>query len=1446
MGIFNRSRRMQEIDDPGEEDEPSSMTPTMNSATPWWLTGRTGAVDFDTAIAEYPAGTAGYTVATLLRDRFKERLSQSDILVKAVRIGAPKGKRDGEQETVWVARFTPTSTPDIYMAVYYISPTFIRNLARLYETDPTFAQEVIDTAVRYHEPTHIFPIPASGKMESLAKKKRGNEDVDIERINGFLRLCGIDRIDGVDMNGLEVAGRYRGRRFEKIEVLAWIAGWSKSDDLAQNIARYMFYRFAVVDGITDRERLLDSIRQFVEDPPRHDAICNNFFWLNSRFYNETYNNMLTYAEMLLDDYNNGTSNRYVFTGRDVVSAREPGQEEIAAVAMTPGESSDTQGREDSAAGMTPDASSEGQLQKCLSEIPPASESFFNTVIFDAGNVIYRFDYGRAAEELVERFGVNRERALSFFEDRNSDQNNPIYRYEHGIIVKDELVQGVKEWIERETGGSIELNVSQFENIFNSIWLGDIPETIALIRGLKAKGYKIRVMSSMNSIHHDFIMRPENSAIGGLLDSPERDFYASYQTGLAKPDKESYVEVADDSGDFRERCLFIDDLKTNTDGAMRAGLTSSWFNPDDVLGSIESISDKLSTTQERQPSVDNEEILRKANAAGLILKARELINREITNETKQKEAFSVLIRYARYILGIEPVPAGVDPLQATCDRLGDLGVTDAQTIFDRTKKEAEDTFSPENITDLKKTEEAKIEGKLSSPKYDFIQKKPIDQHPPIKTRHSNSDVSKVLARAVKRGFRLIISGAMRLLDGAGSSLDLPFFQWLLTKLGAHKLADFPITPTVASAFGAKIRIEKASRSNQIEYIAPDFRYPGSYHKKAYRGKFITEDRPYIRRGKVELDENDRTPYGQLDAAPFIFQLFGLTGGYRIIVEDVAKAALAGGMESSNVANIALVTAASILSGADLSEADIFSLAVKLENDEFGGLTGGQGHRNCQQGGVFANLWPSGAKGVVDGELFNPYSAFSIPLIKSEEGIKALEDHILLVLPGKEYKNGMEQVKRTANLINEMWTDLLKYFDEVGFLLHYEKLSLASRYIQAMRRLDEAAQKKDKQAIREAIAEITACLNRYVEIRNTLQYRWMALMFDAHNAREKEKDGQQGWRLPDGRLLASDKETPLPTYAEELARKVFDETHPEYEDFRAIREEYEKKGEEYLRSQSLYSYERSGQLAEKIRGIGGAHMDLGAGGPGANCIEVHPDGKARLKGKLEEEGYHELTNDTIAAVMQDETGEIIPLAGYMDADVSLEPLAIEGVEELNNYVEPGENVEFRLPQEPATVTFGDLIEHQFDVRAALQAQEEGTEDEPAGMTPDEGLSFEEQIEAAKQFLRDNGLGENLLIVDEKGQTLRLYLSGAPVINLKPLSNLTNLQSLHLSNTQVTDFEPLRGLTNLRELGLSNTQITNLEPLRGLTNLQWLNLSNTQVTDLELLRGLRNLERLNLSGT
>jgi Leucine-rich repeat (LRR) protein len=93
------------------------------------------------------------------------------------------------------------------------------------------------------------------------------------------------------------------------------------------------------------------------------------------------------------------------------------------------------------------------------------------------------------------------------------------------------------------------------------------------------------------------------------------------------------------------------------------------------------------------------------------------------------------------------------------------------------------------------------------------------------------------------------------------------------------------------------------------------------------------------------------------------------------------------------------------------------------------------------------------------------------------------------------------------------------------------------------------------------------------------------------------------------------------------------------------------------------------------------------------------------------------------------------------------------------------------------------------------------------------------------------------------VRVDLSGLELAceDLKPLSEMINLQRVILDDNNISDLSPLKSLTNLTVLSAMNNQISDLSPIAGLTKLKFLDFDNNQISDLTPLSELVNVERL-----
>lgn len=89
-----------------------------------------------------------------------------------------------------------------------------------------------------------------------------------------------------------------------------------------------------------------------------------------------------------------------------------------------------------------------------------------------------------------------------------------------------------------------------------------------------------------------------------------------------------------------------------------------------------------------------------------------------------------------------------------------------------------------------------------------------------------------------------------------------------------------------------------------------------------------------------------------------------------------------------------------------------------------------------------------------------------------------------------------------------------------------------------------------------------------------------------------------------------------------------------------------------------------------------------------------------------------------------------------------------------------------------------------------------------------------------------------------------SADSLVDLSPLADFTQIDTLVLYNNRISDLSPLSGLTNLKTLRLELNRISDISPLSALVNLESLQIENNQITDISALASLKNLRALWLS--
>ncbi len=145
------------------------------------------------------------------------------------------------------------------------------------------------------------------------------------------------------------------------------------------------------------------------------------------------------------------------------------------------------------------------------------------------------------------------------------------------------------------------------------------------------------------------------------------------------------------------------------------------------------------------------------------------------------------------------------------------------------------------------------------------------------------------------------------------------------------------------------------------------------------------------------------------------------------------------------------------------------------------------------------------------------------------------------------------------------------------------------------------------------------------------------------------------------------------------------------------------------------------------------------------------------------------------------------------------------------------------------------------------------EPAAFTSDvpqgylaKCLGYTDTARVTMDRILANAAKNDCYILSEEIDTVSaLDLSGAGIVDLSPLVDFVNLESLNLSNNDIVDLESLAALSLLTELDLSeNPNLTNISALSALTGLQVLDLGDTQVSDITLVQELVELRDIGLS--
>ena len=187
------------------------------------------------------------------------------------------------------------------------------------------------------------------------------------------------------------------------------------------------------------------------------------------------------------------------------------------------------------------------------------------IIFDLGAVLLNLDISKTEVAFRALLGS---RELHTDVTQKLHLENFFEKFETNEIEENEFVATLK------TQSRHPLSTEQINTAWSSMLLNFPAERIELLKRLRSKGYRVFLLSNINSIHlRDVytIIREEHGNIDfdALFEKP----YYSHLIGRRKPNPDTYHFVLEDAGLKAEETLFIDDNADNIRTAAEIGINT---------------------------------------------------------------------------------------------------------------------------------------------------------------------------------------------------------------------------------------------------------------------------------------------------------------------------------------------------------------------------------------------------------------------------------------------------------------------------------------------------------------------------------------------------------------------------------------------------------------------------------------------------------------------------------------------------------------------------------------------------------------------------------------------------------------------------------------------------------------------------------------------------------
>lgn len=184
-----------------------------------------------------------------------------------------------------------------------------------------------------------------------------------------------------------------------------------------------------------------------------------------------------------------------------------------------------------------------------------------TIVFDMGGVLIQFN----REFFIRRLGVSKEDETLLMNE--VFKSLEWARMDRGSLTEAEASQSICARLPKRLHLAAERLVTMWERP-----ILEIDGMYALIKELKANGYRILLLSNASVRQHEYWPRiPASELFDGKLISSD--------VHLVKPQPEIYRLLCDTFHVLPEECFFIDDSPQNVEGAYEVGIRGFIFHGD---------------------------------------------------------------------------------------------------------------------------------------------------------------------------------------------------------------------------------------------------------------------------------------------------------------------------------------------------------------------------------------------------------------------------------------------------------------------------------------------------------------------------------------------------------------------------------------------------------------------------------------------------------------------------------------------------------------------------------------------------------------------------------------------------------------------------------------------------------------------------------------------------